>query len=99
MRSGETVCWKRWIENLLLRARALDGLDLHWRHAGLLGDRGILLGDRGFGRLVLVEAAEHRGRYPAVGALRAVFIDDIEQHEVAARSRSRFPRHCCLPPF
>src|SRR5207302_5056076 len=43
------------------------------------------------------EPAEQLGRHLAVGALRAVFIDDIEQHEFAAGARSWFPGHVLVP--
>lgn len=68
---------------LLLRAHALDALDLQRRTAGLFGDLAVLLGDGGFGRLVAVESPKQFGGHAAVGALRAVFIEDVEEGEFA----------------
>lgn len=41
---------------LLLRAHALDALDLQRRTTGLFGDLAVLLGDGGLGRLIAVES-------------------------------------------
>ena len=68
---------------LLLRAHALDALDLQRRTAGLFGDLAVLLGDGGLGRLIAVESSQQFGGHAAVGALRAVFIEDVEEGEFA----------------
>lgn len=68
---------------LLLRADAFDALDLQRGTAGLLGDLAVLLGDGGLGRLISVESAQQFAGHAAVGALRAVFIEDVEKGEFA----------------
>src|SRR5690606_16033706 len=65
-----------------LLARAPDRLDRQRRHARLLRDRAVLVHDEGPGRLVLVQAAEQLARHLAVGALAAILIDNVEQHEL-----------------
>jgi len=70
-------------ELLLLRADPADALDLKGRSPGFLGDFLVLLVNehpRGF---VTVQAAEKFGRHAAVGALGAVFIEDVEKGEFA----------------
>ena len=44
-------------------------------------DNAVLLFDEGFGRQVAVKTANLRVRHFAVGAERAVFVDDVEQYE------------------
>src|SRR2546421_12889681 len=68
---------------LLLRPDPLDSLDLHRRAAGFFGDLAVLLHDEGAGRLVAVEATEQFGGHATVGALGAVFIEDVEKGELA----------------
>src|SRR6185436_11262559 len=87
---------------LLQRARlglagAADALDRAARLAGFFRDLGVLLGDDGLGRLVAVEAAEHGGGNPAIRALRAVLIVDVEQHEFANGPRAWFASHVVVP--
>src|SRR5580704_17549469 len=79
----------------LLLARARDSLDLGQRAAGFFGDLAVLLDQKAVRRLVAVDAAEQRARNFAVGALRAVFIDDVEHDEFGIQSR--FSRHDCSP--
>src|SRR5256885_1488425 len=67
----------------LLRADPADVLDGQGRPAGFLGDLAVLLEDVAFGRFVAVEAAEQLRRHTAIGALRIVFIDDVEKGELA----------------
>ena len=49
---------------------------------------------RGF---VFFQPAEQLGRHAPVGALRAVLIDDVEEHEFAFGVGSRFFRHDRVP--
>src|SRR6185503_10339606 len=79
------------LAGLVLRVRAHDSLDPQRRHAGFRADIAVLRLDHGARRLVAIEPAEQLGRDLAVGALRAVFIEDVEQHELAAGARSWFP--------
>src|SRR5215217_4429231 len=62
-----------------------NALYRHRRIPGFLGDQAILFLDRGARRLVAVEAAQQLGRNTAVGPLRAVFIDHVEEGELCAR--------------
>src|SRR5436190_12866342 len=61
---------------LRLFAGAVQRLDGQRRVAGFLGDLAILLRDDRACGLVAVEAAQHVGGHLAVGALRAVLIED-----------------------
>src|SRR5580704_2436296 len=81
--------------HFLLLARARDALDLRHRAPGFFRDLAVLLDQKTVRRLVAVEAAEQRARHLAVGALRAVFIDDVEHDELGIQSR--FSRHDCSP--
>src|SRR6185312_11682804 len=78
---------------LLLRPDPADALDRQWRAAGFFGDLAVLFHDVAARRLVAVEAAEQFGRHTAVGALRVVFIDDVEKGELAFGIGSGFLRH------
>src|SRR6185437_8239658 len=81
----------------LFGAGAADALDRAARLAGFFRDLGVLLGDDGERRLVAVEAAERLHRNPAVGALRAVLVDDVEQDEFADDASGRFASHAAAP--
>src|SRR5579872_365630 len=76
-----------------LGAHARDALDLERRAAGFLGDGAVLLDDEAARGFVLGEAAEQFGRHAPVGALRAVFIDDVEKDEFPFGVGSGFFRH------
>src|SRR5262249_37479373 len=67
----------------LLRADPADALDRERRAATFRGDFAVLLEDISARRLVAVEPAEQLGRHAPVGALRAIFIDDVEEGELA----------------
>jgi hypothetical protein len=83
------------VPRLLLRVRAGDARDLRWRAAGLFGDLAVLLDQEAVRRLVSVDAAGQRSRHLAVGALRAVVIDDVEHHEFGIQTR--LSRHGLSP--
>jgi hypothetical protein len=68
---------------LLLGADAFQALDGERGLAALGGDLAVLFGDRGLGRFVAVEAAEQLGGNAAVGALRAVLVENVEKGEFA----------------
>ena len=72
-------------------------LDLQRRAAGFLRDLAVLLDDEAARGFVLVQPAEELGRHAPVGALRAVLIDDVEEHEFAFGVGSRFLRHGSRP--
>src|SRR6186713_3242950 len=78
-------------------AGAADRLDRAARLAGFFRDLGVLLGDDRLGRLVAVEAAQRGGRNPAVRALRAVLVIDVEQHEFADAAGAWFASHVLFP--
>src|SRR6266702_5925315 len=77
----------------LLRADPLDGFDGHRRVAGFLRDFAVLLHDMAARGLITVEPAQELGRHAPVGALGAVFIDDIEKGKLACGIGSRFVSH------
>src|SRR5690348_12875154 len=82
--AGEGGCPPARAESLLLlRPDAADALDRQRRAAGFFGDLAVLFHDERARRLVAVETAEQFGWYAAVGALRVVFIDDVEKRELA----------------
>jgi hypothetical protein len=81
---------------LLLRPNALNAGDLDRRLAALLGDLGVLGGDRLLGRLVAVEAAEQVRGHAAVRALRTVHISDVEEGEFAFDIGTGFLGHAGL---
>src|ERR1700728_1674803 len=85
--------WKRLSDphRLLLRPGARDARDLRRRAAGFLGDVAVLFHEEAVGRLVAVDAAGERARHFTVGALRAVFVGDVEHDEFGVQSR--FSRH------
>lgn len=68
---------------LLPGADPADFLDRQRRPAAFLGDLAVLLHDVAARGLVAVEAAKQLGRHAPVGALRTVFIDDVEKGEFA----------------
>ncbi len=78
---------------LLLRPNPADALDRQWRAAGFLGDLAILLEDVAACGFVAVQAAEQLCGHAPVGALRAVFIDDVEKGELAFGIGPGFFRH------
>jgi hypothetical protein len=78
---------------LLLRADPLEVLDLQRGLPALFGDLAVLLHDEGAGRLVAVEAAEQLRGHAPVGALGAVFIEDVEEGEFAFGICSGFFGH------
>src|SRR6185437_11328447 len=80
-----------------LGADSGDGLDLERRAAGFLRDLAVLLDDEAERGRVLFEAAQQLGRHTPVGALRAVLIDDVEEHEFAFGVGSRFFGHRPTP--
>ena len=67
----------------LLRADPAEALDRERRAATFLGDLAVLLHDISARRIVSVEPAEQFGRHAPVGALGAVFINDIEKGKFA----------------
>ena len=77
-----------------LGARPANALDRRDGRPRLLGDDPVLFLDRGARGLVPVEASEDFSGNPAIGPLRAVFIEHVEQDEFG--SRCRFSRHCGL---
>jgi hypothetical protein len=83
------------VPRLLLCVRAGDARDLRRRAAGLFGDLAVLLDQEPVRRLVAVDAAGQRARHLAVGALRTVFVDDIEHHEFGIQTR--LSRHGLSP--
>ena len=76
-----------------LGADAGNAFDRQRRAAGFVGDLAVLLHDEAERGLVLVQAAEQFGRHAPVRALRAVLIDDVEEHEFAFGVGSRFLGH------
>jgi hypothetical protein len=78
---------------LLLRPSPADALDRQRGAAGFFGDLAVLLHDEAARGFVAVQAAEQLGGHAAVGALRAVFIDDIEKGEFAFRIGPGFLGH------
>src|SRR5690242_18465969 len=85
--------------SFLLAANATDALDRGRRAApGLLRDLAVLLDDEtARRRFVLVEPAEQLGRHAPVRALRAVLIENVEEHEFVLGIRSRFLGHVRVP--
>src|SRR5260363_12715 len=83
---------------LLLRPDPLDRLDLERRAAALFGDLAVLVAQEGAHRLVAVEAAKQLRGHTAVGALRAVFIEDVEEGEFAFGIGPGFFWHARLVP-
>src|ERR1700680_1002228 len=83
-RRGPRPSWYRRCGRFLLSAGAADFLDGDRREAGLLGDRTVLLLDHRAGGRVAIETAQHRARHLAVRSLRAVLIEDVEQHEFSS---------------
>src|SRR4029077_3656789 len=65
--------------------------------AGFFGNLAILLDDETARGLVLFQPVEKVGRHAPVGALRAVFVDDVEEHEFTLRIGTRFFRHARSP--
>src|SRR6266446_8993879 len=80
---------------LSLATGAADTLDGQCREPRLLGDHPILLVDDRASRSVTIHAAQSRAWNLAVRSLRAVLIEDIEQHEF--NTRSRLASHCDGP--
>src|SRR6202142_1889708 len=80
-----------------LRPDAGDAFDLERRAAGFLRDFAVLLDDEAERGRVLLQAAQQFGRHAPVGALRAVLIDDVEEHEFAFGIGSRFLGHGRCP--
>src|ERR1035441_2243674 len=74
-----------------------DAFDLERGAAGFLGDRAVLLDDEAERGRVLLQATQQLGRHAPVGALRAVLIDDVEEHELAFGISSRFLGHGRCP--
>jgi hypothetical protein len=86
-------------ERLLpLRPDPADFLDLKRRPAGFLGDFAVLLVNERARRLVAVQPAKKLGGHPPVGALGAVFIEDVEEGEFAFGIGPGFFRHARLFP-
>jgi hypothetical protein len=63
-------------------ADALDGRD---RIAGLFGDKAVLLFDHGTRGRITIEATKDLAWNSAIGPLRTVFVEHIEQSELCAR--------------
>src|SRR4051812_47562581 len=78
---------------LLLRPDPADALDRYRRAAGFFGDLAVLFHDERARRLVAVQPPEQFGRHAAVGALRVVFIGDVEKGEFAFGIGSGFLGH------
>ena len=83
----------RGLRLLLLRPNPVEALDFERRAAGFFGDLAVLLHDEGAGGLIAIEAAEQLRRHAPVGALRAVFIEDVEKGEFAFGIGSGFLGH------
>ena len=83
---------------LLLRADAADVLDGERRAAGFFGDLAVLLDDVAARGLVAFQPAQKLRRHTAVGALGAVFIDDVEEGKFAFGIGSGFLGHARLVP-
>ena len=79
------------VRRTLLPARPAQTLDRYRRETRPLGDLLVLLLDNRTRGLIGIEATQHRAWNPAIGALRAVFIKHVEQHEFG--TCSRFLRH------
>src|SRR6185437_4652643 len=79
-----------------LCADAGDALNGQRSAAGFFRDLAILLDDEAARRLVFCQAADDFSRHSPVRALRAILIDDVEEHEFALRIGSRFLRHGAL---
>ena len=77
----------------LLRPNPFEALDLERWAAALLPDLAVLLHDEGPGRLIAIEAAEQLGGHAPVGALGAVFVEDVEKGEFAFGVGSGFFGH------
>src|SRR4051794_1768959 len=67
-------------------AGTAHALDRDGGKARLLRDRAVLLLDDRARGLVAIEAAQHRARHLAVGSLRAILVEHVEQHEFSAGS-------------
>ena len=78
---------------LLLHPNPIEALDLQRRPPALFRDLAVLLHDEAARGFVAVEAAEQLGGHAAVGALGAVFVDDVEKGELALRIGSGFFGH------
>lgn len=78
---------------LFLRADAADALDFHRRPSSFLGNLAVLLHDEPARGFIAIEPAKQFGRHAPVGALGAVFIDDIEKGEFAFGIGPGFFRH------
>src|SRR6185503_14051350 len=79
-----------------LRAGAADGFYRQRGASRFLGDVAVLLDDEAARRLVFLQAVEQLRRHAPVGALRAVLIDDVEEHEFVLGPGARFRRHAAL---
>src|SRR5664279_3097524 len=80
-----------------LPADAGDAFDLERRAAGFLRDLAVVLDDEAERGRVLLQAAQELGRHAPVGALRAVLVDDVEEHEFAFGIGTRFLGHGRCP--
>src|ERR1700674_4866433 len=79
----------------LFRAGPPDALDGQGRMAGLFGDEPVLFFDHGARGSVTVESAEDFAWNPAVGSLRSIGVEHVEQIEFGARCR--LPCHDLSP--
>src|SRR6266540_521297 len=73
----------------------MDTFHRKGRSARLLGDQPILFFNDGARGSIAVEAAEHSARHSAIGTLRTIFVDHVEQGEFS--SRCRLSGHCQSP--
>jgi hypothetical protein len=86
--SGVTSGWE-----LILTAGAADAFYSDRRQARFHGDSSVLLGDKSAGGTIALCATQHCTRDPTIGPLRAILINDIEQHEFRTSTRSGFSGH------
>src|SRR3954447_1764050 len=62
-----------------------DALDGQSRLSGFLGNQSVLFFDNGAHTILAIETAEDLARNAAVGSLRAIDIEHVEQFELRAR--------------
>ena len=71
----------------LIFTRSMDALHRQCRLAGFFGDKPVLFFDDGARGSIAVEPAENVAGNSAIGSLRPVFVDHVEQDESFSRCR------------
>ena len=80
-----------------LGALAQNALDLERRAAGFVGDLAVLLDQVAERGRIVLRVGHECGRHAPVGALRAVLVDHVEEHEFALRIAAWLFRHVGHP--